>query len=75
MDIEQKYNEWLTRATDEEILASLRQMKNDEDAKSNAFYKDLEFGTAGLRGFIGAGTNSLNIYSTDFRCCSRTFCP
>lgn len=63
MDIEQKYNEWLTRATDEEILASLRQMKNDEDAKANAFYKDLEFGTAGLRGFIGAGTNSLNIYT------------
>ena len=61
--IEQKYNEWLDRVTDDEVRKGLEKLANDEKAKANAFYKDLEFGTAGLRGEIGAGTNALNVYT------------
>ncbi|MDE5562623.1 MAG: phospho-sugar mutase [Clostridiales bacterium] len=57
--IEAKYNEWLKRAV--EYRAELEAM--DADGKKEAFYKDLEFGTAGLRGILGAGTNRLNIYT------------
>lgn len=57
--IEAKYNEWLSRA--KEYRAELEAM--DADVKKDAFYKDLEFGTAGLRGILGAGTNRLNIYT------------
>ncbi|MDE7108277.1 MAG: phospho-sugar mutase, partial [Clostridiales bacterium] len=57
--IEAKYNEWLNRA--KEYRAELEAM--DADTKKEAFYKDLEFGTAGLRGILGAGTNRLNIYT------------
>lgn len=63
MTVQQKYELWLKRATDETILAQLKAMETDETAKTNAFYKDLEFGTAGLRGEIGAGSNCLNIYT------------
>lgn len=61
--IEKKYNEWLERATDEDIRKRLVAMRDDEQAKSNAFFKELEFGTAGLRGELGAGTNCLNVYT------------
>ncbi|MDE6201537.1 MAG: phospho-sugar mutase [Clostridiales bacterium] len=57
--IEVKYSEWLSRA--KEYRAELEAM--DADSKKEAFYKDLEFGTAGLRGILGAGTNRLNIYT------------
>lgn len=57
--IEQLYTEWLNNATD--CAAELKTMSADD--KKEAFYKDLEFGTAGLRGVIGAGTNRLNVYT------------
>ncbi|MDE7406603.1 MAG: phospho-sugar mutase [Clostridiales bacterium] len=57
--IEVKFNEWLNRAR--EHRAELEAM--DADDKKEAFYKDLEFGTAGLRGILGAGTNRLNVYT------------
>lgn len=57
--IEQLYAEWLNNATD--CAAELKTMSADD--KKEAFYKDLEFGTAGLRGVIGAGTNRLNVYT------------
>lgn len=57
--IETKYTEWLNRA--EEYHAELVGM--DAETKKDAFYKDLEFGTAGLRGVLGAGTNRLNLYT------------
>ncbi len=53
---------WLEKATeDKDLTAELERM--DEDQISDAFYKELEFGTAGLRGVIGAGTNRMNIYT------------
>lgn len=60
----QKYEEWIQndyfdRATKEELLAIQGNEKEIEDR----FYKDLEFGTGGLRGIIGAGTNRINIYT------------
>lgn len=62
-NVDEKFNEWKTRATDAEILAGLKALEADENARINAFYKDLEFGTAGLRGELGAGTNCLNVYT------------
>lgn len=53
---------WLQKATlDKDLITELQKMSNDDI--SDAFYKDLEFGTAGLRGVIGAGTNRMNIYT------------
>ncbi len=59
MEINNKYAEWLNNAVD--LKSELEAM--DEDAKKDAFYKDLEFGTAGLRGVLGAGTNRMNNYT------------
>ena len=56
----EQYNYWLENVKDEEIRAQLLAM--DDKAKEDAFYRDLEFGTAGLRGVIAAGTNRMNIY-------------
>lgn len=61
MTIEQKYQLWLEKTNDSTLKAELLAM--DEVKKTNAFYKDLEFGTAGLRGEIGAGSNCLNVYT------------
>ena len=59
INVETKYAEWLEKAAD--LHAELAAM--DADQKQEAFYKDLEFGTAGLRGVLGAGTNRLNVYT------------
>lgn len=59
----EKYELWLARVTDAEVRAQLESMRGDENAIVNAFYKDLEFGTGGLRGELGAGTNCLNVYT------------
>ncbi len=58
-EIEQRYNEWKAKA--EGLAAELAAMSADDIQE--AFYKDLEFGTAGLRGILGAGTNRLNNYT------------
>ena len=55
------YNYWLENVKDEEIRQQLLAMNETE--KEDAFYRDLEFGTAGLRGVIAAGTNRMNIYT------------
>ena len=57
------YYEWLEKVTDDMILEELRKMENNEEEILSSFYKNLEFGTAGLRGIIGAGTNRMNIYT------------
>lgn len=63
MDIKQTYNEWLENAVeDKDLTAELESIKNNKDEIYDRFYTALKFGTAGLRGIIGAGTNRMNIY-------------
>lgn len=62
--INEKYQLWCKKAVgDPDLITELKAMEGNEELISEAFYKDLEFGTAGLRGVIGAGTNRLNIYT------------
>ncbi len=64
MDYKESYSEWLSNDYfNEETKEELKAIANNEDEIKERFYKDLEFGTAGLRGIIGAGTNRLNIYT------------
>ena len=63
MDIKKLYSEWLENAVeDKDLTAELESIKNNEDEIYDRFYTALKFGTAGLRGIIGAGTNRMNIY-------------
>ena len=64
MGYKEIYNEWLTNAYfDADTKAELERIASDENEIKERFYTDLEFGTAGLRGIIGAGTNRMNIYT------------
>ena len=59
----QKYKEWINSKTiSEEIKSELTSLKDEKEIEDR-FYKDLDFGTAGLRGVIGAGTNRMNTYT------------
>ena len=63
MDYKEVYQEWLENPYfDENTKAELKSIAGDENEIKERFYMDLEFGTAGLRGVIGAGTNRMNIY-------------
>lgn len=58
------YSLWCENAKeDPDLQQELAQIKGDNEAISDRFYRDLEFGTGGLRGVIGAGTNRMNIYT------------
>ena len=58
------YNEWMESSYfDEDIKDELRGIADDENEIKERFYKSLEFGTAGMRGIIGAGTNRMNVYT------------
>ena len=64
MDYMELYNFWLTSdAFDEETKKELEAIRDDEKEIKERFYKELEFGTGGLRGIIGAGTNRMNKYT------------
>ncbi len=64
MDAEKTYQFWLEDSYfDEETKKELRRIDGDEKEIKERFYRDLEFGTGGLRGVIGAGTNRMNIYT------------
>ena len=64
MQYREKYESWLNGSCfDEQTKAELKAIENDENEIKERFYKDLEFGTGGLRGIIGAGTNRMNIYT------------
>ncbi|GAA0243477.1 phospho-sugar mutase [Faecalicatena contorta] len=64
MDYKERYNEWLSNPYfDADTKAELASIREDENEIKERFYTDLEFGTAGLRGIIGAGTNRMNIYT------------
>ena len=59
-----EYRRWCQLAIDDpEIVAELKKMNGDEKLIEDAFYRDLAFGTGGLRGVLGAGTNRMNIYT------------
>ncbi len=63
MDIMSLYNTWLENAVeDPDLISELESIKGDENEIYERFYTSLKFGTAGLRGIIGAGTNRMNIY-------------
>ena len=63
MDIMSLYNTWLENAVeDKDLITELESIKEDENEIYERFYTTLKFGTAGLRGVIGAGTNRMNIY-------------
>ena len=58
------YNRWLAQPDlDDAVKAELVSIAGDSDAVTDRFYRDLEFGTGGLRGVIGAGTNRMNLYT------------
>ena len=64
MDYKEIYESWLSNPYfDEDTKDELRAIAEDENEIKERFYKELEFGTAGLRGIIGAGTNRMNIYT------------
>ncbi|MEG0722106.1 MAG: phospho-sugar mutase, partial [Lachnospiraceae bacterium] len=64
MDYQKIYEQWLADPYfDSETKAELTGIKEDDQEMKERFYQELEFGTAGLRGIIGAGTNRLNIYT------------
>jgi len=62
--IDELYRLWLKKADrDPDLQKELSAIENHEDAIEDAFYQDLKFGTGGLRGIIGAGTNRMNVYT------------
>lgn len=64
MEYRERYEEWISNPYfDETTREELKKIADDDNEIKERFYKDLEFGTAGLRGIIGAGTNRLNIYT------------
>ena len=63
-NIKEKYLYWRSNVKeDQDLINELKEIENDESKIEDAFYRDLEFGTGGLRGVIGVGTNRMNIYT------------
>ena len=64
MDYKEVYQAWIDNPYfDEATIRELKELAGNEQEIQDRFYKELEFGTAGLRGVIGAGTNRMNIYT------------
>ena len=64
MNTSELYSLWLEKAVDDpDLIAELKGIEGNDDEIYDRFYRELEFGTAGLRGVIGAGTNRMNIYT------------
>ncbi len=63
-EVKKRYEEWLNDPYfDEDTKEELKKISGDEDEINDRFYRDLEFGTGGLRGVLGAGTNRMNVYT------------
>lgn len=60
MDIMENYKRWMGKVTEEDLLSELKAIDGKEEEINDRFYRDLEFGTGGLRGVIGAGTYRMN---------------
>ena len=72
MNEKELYELWCKKATDDKDLQDeLLAIKDDEEAIKDRFYRDLEFGTGGLRGVIGAGSYRMNIYTVRRKRCNR----
>ena len=64
MGYREMYESWLSNPYfDKDTKEELKSIANDDKEIEDRFYMDLEFGTAGLRGVIGAGTNRMNVYT------------
>ena len=64
MIVQERYASWLENANgDADVTQELQAIRGCDDRIEDAFYRDLAFGTGGLRGVIGAGTNRMNIYT------------
>ena len=65
LSVRAKANSWLQESYDEETRQTVQTLLNNEDSHDlvEAFYKDLEFGTGGLRGIMGVGSNRMNKYT------------
>ena len=62
--MQEKYTLWLEKAVDDpDLTAELTEIENDEEQIYDRFYRELEFGTGGLRGVLGAGDNRMNVYT------------
>ena len=62
VDILNEYKRWIDCVNDAELRSELALMKDNSDEIIESFYKELDFGTSGMRGILGAGTNRLNTY-------------
>ena len=63
MTIEQSISQWTKAPFDEETIAQVKALKQNPTALEDAFYKEIEFGTGGMRGIMGVGTNRINKYT------------
>ena len=68
MEIRRKYDRWVREAehspvSDPDVVGELAAMEEDPKLMEDAFYRDLAFGTGGLQGVIGAGTNRMNVHT------------
>ena len=63
MTIEQSISQWTKAPFDEETIAEVKALKQNPTALEDAFYKEIEFGTGGMRGIMGVGTNRINKYT------------
>ena len=62
--VKERAEKWLSDSYDEETRKKVKQLiDNDPKELTESFYKDLEFGTGGLRGIMGVGTNRMNVYT------------
>ena len=65
MDYQSEFDRWCENVSEPVLAAQLAEMRERADAQAieDAFFQELEFGTGGLRGVLGAGTNRMNIYT------------
>ena len=61
--LESKIREWLEPPFDESTHLAISKLRENSEVLEDAFYKDLEFGTGGMRGIMGVGTNRVNQYT------------
>lgn len=63
MEIYEIYKRWMEQVKEEDLLEELKSVEGKEEEINDRFYRELEFGTGGLRGVIGAGTYRMNVHT------------